>query len=125
MGSLSRQAKRARNQARWAAGERWTAAAPSPAPARAARRAATQALKSDLAITGGRSAYDRADVGFVEFARVNGSGLARPCGCARALPVRREHFYRYGSVVICLMCGHIYLGEDVRAREYVRKLDAH
>jgi hypothetical protein len=58
----------------------------------------------------------------IDFARVNGSILARPCGCARALPERRWRFYRYRPVTICAKCGHIYLGEAVRAREYQRKL---
>jgi hypothetical protein len=113
MSNWSRKARSRRNKRLWAEGRRWDANSASP----------SAALRADKELTGQQSAYDREDdVGLAEFARVNGSSLARPCGCSRAWPERRLHFYRHGTVVICLMCGHIYLGEAARAREYQRKL---
>jgi hypothetical protein len=115
MAKWSRAAKSKRNKRLWAEGrrERWASAGGVRDPGKA--------LRADLELTGGRSAYDREDVGLVEFAQVNGSILTRCCGCKQALPERRWRFYSYGTVVICLKCGRIYLGEAARAQEYQRK----
>jgi hypothetical protein len=60
----------------------------------------------------------------IDFARINGSILARPCCCYDPILEQRWRFYRHKTAVICWKCGKLFVSEGVAQRERARKLAA-